>query len=74
MGPPRSPKNATTRAMGALRVFEPFPHHHCKIASRQKVGMLAAQDPPNTPFWPPALAAARPQWHKIAHRRSDDAS
>jgi hypothetical protein len=73
-GPPWSQKNAATRAMSELRVFQPSPHHHCKIASSQKVGMLSAQDPPNTPFCPPALAAARPQWHKIAHRSSADAS
>ncbi len=41
MVPPRSPKNAVICAMGALCVFQPFPLHHCKIASRQKVGMVS---------------------------------
>jgi hypothetical protein len=37
---------ATTRAMGGLRVFRPFPHHHCTIA---RAGKRWACLPPRTP-------------------------
>jgi hypothetical protein len=36
MGPLQSKKNAVTRAMDGLRVFQPFPHHHCKITTPGK--------------------------------------
>jgi hypothetical protein len=50
MDPPQLEKNASKRAMGGLGVFQPFPHHHCEIASAGQSGMLAAQGPQTRPF------------------------
>ncbi len=37
--------------MGALRVFQPFPHHHCKIAwSGKKWACLPRRTPQTRPF------------------------
>ena len=51
MGPPRSPKNAAMRDMGAISVFQPFPHHNCKIASPgKKWACLPRRTPRTRPF------------------------
>ncbi len=50
-GPPRSQKNAAMRAMGALRVLQPFPQHHCTIASPgKKWACLPRRTPQTRPF------------------------
>ena len=45
MGPLQSSSAVATRVMGvfrdSVRVFHSFPPHHCKIATRQKFGVLA---------------------------------
>jgi hypothetical protein len=56
-----SSPSPTTRAMGGLRVFRPFPHHHCTIARAGKswAGKRWACLPPRTPdtlIWPLVLA------------------
>jgi hypothetical protein len=37
-GPPAVAKNAATLTMGALCVFQDFPHHHCKFPLQAKGG------------------------------------
>ena len=59
MAPQQSVKSAAMRALGARCVFQPFPHHHCKIASCNYSACVPRRTP-DTPFWPAALAAARP--------------
>ena len=49
-GPPRSGKNDASRAMGASRVFQPFPHRHCKIAWPDKNWTCFPRIPTFCPF------------------------
>jgi len=65
-GPPRSGKNAASRAMGAPRVFQPFPHRHCKIAWPGKNWACLPRMPTFCSLLPPALSAARPERRTVA--------
>jgi hypothetical protein len=60
--------------MVVLRVFQPFPHHHCKIVSSGKNGHTYLTWSPNTSFWSPPLTSTRPEWRKNERKFSADAS
>jgi len=73
-GPRRSGKNTAARAMGASRVFQPFPHRHCKIAWPGKKWACLRRRPSKRSFLASRARSLRPERLTIALYFSPDAS
>lgn len=71
MGPLESSPAVATRAIGGLRVFQPFRITTVKLPTRIRQASRAGL--PDTPLLPLALATARPRWHTRERKCCADA-